>query len=148
MMSETNGKPVIHLSLPIRPDYLYALYGFFTSLGVVCAFDEDTSGAVVTAVIEAATNAIQHGNRFDESKRVDITVQVLPGGVDVSVRDMGRGLAPGVLAAGGLPEDLLAVRGRGIALMRALMDRVTFDWSENGTTVRLVKQGSTEAAGA
>jgi serine/threonine-protein kinase RsbW len=121
-------------------DYLYTLCGFFTNLGVVCELDDDTNGAIVTAVVEAATNAIQHGNRQDASKQVDITVTVRPELLAVSVRDMGHGLAPEVTAAGEFPEDVLALRGRGIALMRTLMDDVKFEWTKTGTTVRLVKQ--------
>lgn len=139
-MSGTNGTPRIHLSLPSRPDYLYTLYGFFTSLGTLCQFDEEASSAVVTAVIEAATNAVQHGNRLDESKRVDITVDVREAALDVTVRDMGTGLDPSIVTDRELPEDVLALRGRGIALMRALMDDVRFDWTDSGTTVRLTKR--------
>ncbi len=38
------------------------------------------------------------------------------------------------------PEHLFDQRGRGIFIMRACMDRVIFDFSDGGTTVRLVKR--------
>ena len=138
-MTQVDGKATIHLSLPSRPDFVATLHGFFTSLGVVCDLDEDASVAVATAVIEAATNAVQHGNRFDETKRIDIAVKVLPDALQISVRDMGPGFDASILDRG-LPDNLFAERGRGIALMRALMDDVAFDSSSSGTTVRLTKQ--------
>ena len=140
-MVTANGQPDIHLSIPSRLDYLYTLCGFFENLGSLCNFDDDTKGAVVTAVVEAATNAIQHGNKEIESKPVDITVDIRPEDLTVVVRDHGSGMGNAELTEldESLPEDIFAVRGRGIALMRALMDVVEFEWSDQGTTVRLVK---------
>ncbi len=138
-MPSTNGTSKIHLSLPSRPDYLFTLYGFFNSLGAVCQFDEEANSAVVTAVIEAATNALQHGNHMDETKRIDIVVEVHETALLVTVTDMGQGVDPAIRSDRQLPEDIFALRGRGIALMRALMDRVTFDWTSSGTTVHLTK---------
>ena len=136
------GQPDIHLSIPSRFDYLFALCGFFENLlGAVCKFDDDTKGAVVIAVVEAATNAIQHGNHEEQAKRVDISVEINPADLIVVVRDYGNGIINREVGDDDdtLPEDLYATRGRGIALMRALMDTVDFDWSDQGTTVRLVK---------
>ena len=138
-MSTTNGKPEIRLSLPSRFEYLFTLCGFFANVGTLCNFDEDASGALVTAVVEAATNAIQHGNGLDELKPVDIRVQILPDRLLVTVQDQGHGIPRELLGQPELPEDVFAVRGRGIALMKALMDQVEFDWGAAGTTVRLVK---------
>ena len=39
----------------------------------------------------------------------------------------------------GAPENLLKPRGRGIFIMRSMMDRVTFDFSGGGTVCHLVK---------
>ncbi len=141
-MATANREPDIRLSIPSRLDYLFPLCGFFENLGALCKFDDDTKGAVVTAVVEAATNAIQHGNREVESKPVDIAVEIRAEQLTVLVRDHGSGIGavPAEDVDDALPEDLFALRGRGIALMRALMDTVEFAWSDEGTTVRLVKR--------
>ncbi len=140
-MTQANGKPTIHLSLPSRADYLGTLYGFFQSLGIVCDLDEETSIAIATAVIEAASNAVEHGNRQDASKRVEIDVQIAPDALEIEVGDAGGGIDSSTLAhAPQRLDDVLALRGRGIAMMRALMDDVAFVTSSGGTVVRLTKR--------
>ncbi len=135
------GQSDFHLTIPSRLDYIFALCGFFENLLGIMSFDDDTKGAVVVGITEAVTNAIQHGNQMDEAKPVEIRAEMHGDEFVVIVRDYGNGLVnrePGD-DDDALPEDIFATRGRGIALMRALMDHVEFDWSEAGTTVRLTK---------
>ena len=45
------------------------------------------------AVREAVANAIKHGNKLDETKKVEVTFSNLPKGLEVTVRDFGEGFA-------------------------------------------------------
>jgi hypothetical protein len=54
-------------------------------------FDEDTTAQVSMSVIEAGTNAIQHGHKKDPSKIVDIEFRLMPDALEVVVQDSGSG---------------------------------------------------------
>jgi serine/threonine-protein kinase RsbW len=89
------------------------------------------------ALTEACTNVLQHAFDSREEYRVDIRLDDEK--CSIAVIDEGRGfdhpnLAKGEEAAMG------AEGGRGIQLMRALVDKVNFNSEpEQGTMVRLVK---------
>ena len=54
-------------------------------------FDDDTAHWIGMSVRESVTNAIQHGNKLDQGKKVDIRFEVAPDHLDISVKDQGRG---------------------------------------------------------
>ena len=100
--------------------------------------DEGRSTEVAIAVVEAVTNAILHGNRQDESKLVRVQYACLPGEIRVVVRDEGGGFDVACLLDPTDPERCMRCYGRGIYIMRHVMDTVEFDVS-NGTTVTMTK---------
>ena len=55
------------------------------------SFDEDSAHWIGMSVRETVTNAIQHGNKLDLSKKVDIRFEVLPDQLSISVKDQGNG---------------------------------------------------------
>jgi anti-anti-sigma factor len=109
-------------------------------------FDEATASHVELAIHEAVVNAVVHGNRGRRELPVEVSLgsDGPDGGVALvaTVRDHGGGFDPA-----SLPDPLdarrrLASSGRGILLMRALMDTVEHSpHPQGGTSVRLVKQG-------
>jgi serine/threonine-protein kinase RsbW len=104
-------------------------------------FDEDTSGWVDLAVREAVINAIKHGNKNLEVKRVDVRFEVDAGRVTVYVRDRGEGFDPSKLPDPLDPQNLLNPAGRGIFFMRTFMDEVEYSTHpEGGVIVRMSKQ--------
>ena len=89
------------------------------------------------AVREAIANAMVHGNRCDPHKEVRISVAVDEHcDLLVSVKDSGSGFDPDGLPNPIAPENLLAQHGRGIFIMRQLMDEVDFKFDQ-GTEVRM-----------
>jgi len=110
-------------------------------------FDDDTAHWIGMSVRESVTNAIPHGNKLDQSKRVDIRFEVAPDQIDISVRDQGAGFQverlPNPLDA----ENLLKPSGRGIFYIRSFMDEVEFiPHSEGGMEVHMVKKVSSNQA--
>ena len=95
--------------------------------------DED----IETAAREALANAIIHGNRQDPHKSVYVSVIFRDGEVSITVRDEGQGFDASAVADPTAQEQLKLNHGRGIYLMRALMDEVSFD--RNGTVVAMRK---------
>ena len=90
------------------------------------------------ALAEAMTNAIKHGNGADPQKQVHVQSKASESLVRVQVTDQGSGFDPATLPDPTAPENLEAVTGRGIMVMRNYMDRVEF--SETGNSVTLEKE--------
>jgi serine/threonine-protein kinase RsbW len=106
-------------------------------------FDEDAAHWIGMSVRESVTNAIQHGNKLDLSKKVDICFVVSPDQLSILVRDQGNGFRaediPNPLEA----TNLLKPSGRGIYYIRTFMDEVEFrSLSQGGMEVYMVKKVS------
>jgi serine/threonine-protein kinase RsbW len=144
MANAMNGK-VIHLQLPSRLELLGVVDKLADGITEHMEFDDVDRDAVAISVIEACTNAIQHGNASDMSRIVNVTFVIETDTLTVSIEDTGKGFRP-ASEEDATPPDLLATRGRGIFIMREMMDRVDFDFSK-GTKVSLVKHRSKPVAG-
>ena len=106
-----------------------------------CGVADDEAFGIDMAVREAITNAIVHGNKEDDTKQVEITLNCLPHSVEIAVSDQGEGFDPAKVPDPTAAENLMRTSGRGNFLMRSFMDEV--NWSarpEGGTTVRMVKK--------
>ncbi len=92
---------------------------------------------------EALSNAMLYGNCCDPEKRVRVEVTI--GGEEVAVRvtDQGVGFDPATVPDPTLPDNISKSGGRGIFLMKALMDEVQFN--ERGNSVTLVLRFEGEA---
>ena len=83
---------------------------------------------IETALREALANAMLHGNLQDAHKRVYVVCRCTPdGGVSITVRDEGSGFESGIVPDPTAPNARLLTSGRGIYLMRSLMDEVRFE---------------------
>ena len=130
----------IELELPSRLDFLGVVDKLADGVTELLEFDDVDKDAVAISVIEACTNAIQHGHRGDAAQRVRVSFELSEDTVVITVRDGGPGFDPDA-GSHVSPPELLATRGRGIYIMRAMMDAVEFDFSA-GTTVRMTKRRS------
>jgi serine/threonine-protein kinase RsbW len=115
-----------------------------TILAQVCrlvGFDDEAQHYMSVAVRESVVNAIKHGNRQDEGKRVHVQFTIHDRALEVEVRDEGRGFDPTVVPDPLAPENLLKAYGRGIFFMRQFMDEVTHSFPpKGGTVVRMLKR--------
>jgi len=94
---------------------------------------------VEMAIREALANAVLHGNLRDPRKEVRISCRVQPGrGISIVVRDEGQGFDPTTVPNPTAIENVLSLSGRGIHLMKALMDEVYFE--RGGTAVHMSKR--------
>lgn len=85
--------------------------------------------AVELALREALANAILHGNRSDSTKRVLVACYCeagSDGGLLLLVRDQGPGFDPAAVPDPTTAEVIYAGHGRGIFLMRQIMDQVRY----------------------
>jgi serine/threonine-protein kinase RsbW len=104
-------------------------------------FGEDALNAIDMAVRESVANAVKHGNLLDETKPVELTFSNLRDGLEIIVRDSGRGFAVEDIPDPTNPENLLKANGRGILFMRAFMDEVEWlNHAEGGMIVKMLKR--------
>jgi serine/threonine-protein kinase RsbW len=92
---------------------------------------------VPVALTEALSNAILRGNSDDPSKTVHVKASVDSDRLVVEVRDQGQGFDIDACTVDVGLDTLDREDGRGLFLMRKLMDRVECVPSEPGNTVRL-----------
>jgi serine/threonine-protein kinase RsbW len=101
-----------------------------------CVVGEEIN--VEIALREAITNAVLHGNKADPEKRVTICCEFgLGTGASVIVRDEGQGFDPANVVDPTTTENIESDHGRGLYLMRALMEEVHFE--QGGTEVHMRK---------
>ena len=87
-------------------------------------------------VTEALANAVLYGNRSDPRKSVRVEVSLDSARVVLRVEDQGGGFDPSHVPDPTLPDNLERSGGRGLFLIRKLMDEV--EYNERGNAVRLV----------
>ena len=96
---------------------------------------------IEVAIREALANAVVHGNSEDPSKKVYVECRCYTDGeVSISVRDEGAGFDASIVPDPTSPEGRLSEHGRGIYLMKTLMDEVSFE--ESGTAVHMGKKSN------
>ena len=103
------------------------------------------------SLAEALANAMQYGNGGDRSKRVRVEIVLGTSEVRACITDQGQGFDPEAIPDPTTPENLTRTGGRGLFLMRKLMDEVRYN--DRGNSVTLVLRlgsdlGSDEAASA
>ncbi len=95
---------------------------------------------LLVASSEAVNNAVSHGNKNNQTKNVTVDVGYVENEVTVSVEDEGGGFNPDSLPDPLSPENLLKPSGRGILIMKSLMDTVDFEFTSRGTRTVLKKK--------
>jgi len=101
---------------------------------------QDTRVNIPLACDEAITNAIIHGNRSAGDKKVSIQIYVSLNRFRMRVRDEGEGFDVSRVADPTRGEALMRPSGRGVYLMRSIMDVVEF--KEGGRVVELEKRNA------
>ncbi|GEM_PF-563076 len=102
--------------------------------------DADTENNLRLAYIEAIVNAIIHGNKSDIEKIVIIEVHIDNIKMIVSIEDSGDGYDVTQIPDPIDIENLLKTSGRGIFLIKSVMDQVLFE--KNCSKIVLVKNRS------
>ncbi|MFC8447542.1 anti-sigma factor antagonist [Kitasatospora sp. NPDC057223] len=98
-------------------------------------FGRDARHQVVVAMLEALSNAVRHGRvPGAEQGPVTLEAQVAADRLVLTVADDGPGFDPGACPDPRAPDRLLLPGGRGVFLMRRLMDSVDFAFPPGGGT--------------
>ncbi len=106
-----------------------------------CGYGDEVTFAVDMAIRESVANAVKHGNKFDESKTVHLTLADKAEGFEITVRDFGTGFSVDDVPDPTEEDNLLKASGRGILFMRTFMDEV--EWEnpvDGGIRVKMLKK--------
>ena len=134
------ARPHIQLELSMRSELtaISSFVGSFMGFLKRCRCALGIEREVEVALREALANAVVHGNQRDPDKKVYVSCRCETDGVSLVIRDEGQGFevnaVPNPIAPGHIESD----HGRGIYLMRALMDVVRFEGG--GTAVYMRKK--------
>jgi len=94
---------------------------------------------LAVALTEALSNAILRGNQDDPAKHVHVMARVDPGQLVIEVEDEGEGFDLELCTLDPTtPDNVEREDGRGLFLMRKLMDHVERFDGARGNTVRLI----------
>jgi PAS domain S-box-containing protein len=136
--------PARELVLPNEPSRIRDVRSFISEFLTDLRAPLDVASEIVLAAGEAAGNAVKYGRK--ESVQGEVRVRCVVQGVNIqiTIADDGPGFEISDEPAMGQP-DPLAAGGRGLFLMRELMDEVDIDSSPEGTTVTLTRQAFEKA---
>ncbi|HEX3357475.1 MAG TPA: ATP-binding protein [Tepidisphaeraceae bacterium] len=106
-------------------------------------YTSDNVFAVKISLEEALINAIKHGNKHDQNKKVRVQATVSPEETEITIEDEGPGFERKDVPDPTAEENLLKCSGRGILLIETYMDRV--EYSKSGRCLRMIKRNKRSA---
>ena len=122
------------------PDNVVKVDEWAERIAVEMGFTEDHRDDIAISVTEAVNNAISHGNENDPNRRVIIEFEKRKDSLKVTVRDEGCGFNLIDVDDPRKPENLMKPCGRGVLIIRKLMDEVSFTYGKNRMQVVMVKR--------
>jgi serine/threonine-protein kinase RsbW len=101
--------------------------------------DRETLAYQINLVLtEAMSNAIKYGNPDNREETVHILINISDNELFIRIYDYGQGFDINEIPA---PDfDVLEDRGRGIFLIKALMDSVQYRKQADGNMLEMIKQ--------
>ncbi len=100
-------------------------------------FGEDVLDRIMISVTEAVNNGIIHGNKTDPGKFVDLECTCFDHSAEFIVQDQGGGFVVDDVPDPLDEQNLLKEGGRGVLIIRAMMDEVEITSDEHGTRIRM-----------
>lgn len=144
-------EPRLRLDIPVSSRWLHVAANFIRAAAENSGFDEDGIEAIEIACMEAVENVIDH-SQLTGGDRLQLEAGMEGEDFVVEIRDRGipwpREVIAGKVGHEMPPPD--SPRGRGLAMMRALMDEVTpWQGADGEKVLRLRKHRvSVDAAGS
>jgi CheY-like chemotaxis protein/anti-sigma regulatory factor (Ser/Thr protein kinase) len=128
----------IHIEIPSQLRFIKGIAHNIIADAKLMGYDErDLRDKIPVTVDEAVTNAIKHGNKFQEDRRVMIDVSMNTDRIKIVVVDEGEGFDVSSVPDPTDPKNFLKPSGRGILFMNIGMDEVCYN--EKGNILTLVK---------
>lgn len=138
LLQQASMRQLTQLETPSRFEYIREMVSLIAQSALNVGFVEgDLDNNLKLALVEALTNAMEHGNRWNPDLLVSLEVELTCQCLKVTISDQGPGFNLASLPDPTDPEQLLCERGRGVFLMRAIMDEVAYN--AQGNQVSMVK---------
>jgi serine/threonine-protein kinase RsbW len=137
-MTETKSKS-FQLTISSETRHLTQVEKLSEEVASYANLDESDSDDLGIVTTELVNNAIHHGNHDDPGKKVEIKFTVNSTKIEIRIKDQGNGFDPARLKDPLAPENLMSESGRGIFLIRNLMDTIDFEFSPDGTETIVTK---------
>ena len=118
-----------------KTENLHVVEKYVDDFSAFYGIDKDIYGNLLIATMEAANNAITHGNKLEENKKVELEFVIDEEKVLLTVIDEGIGFNFQNLPDPTLPENIENMSGRGVFLMTRLSDAIEFE--NNGSMVKM-----------
>jgi serine/threonine-protein kinase RsbW len=119
------------LQLPSKMESLTALENLIEELADKYNFADDTFANMMTCLNEVFINAIVHGNKLQEDKKVIINAEVDHKRIIWTVTDEGPGFDYNHIPDPTAPENLENLTGRGVFIIKQLADQCIFNAAGN-----------------
>ncbi|MBK6428409.1 MAG: ATP-binding protein [Blastocatellia bacterium] len=132
---------IVRFVIPSRVEFLDGVLNHLTNRLVQLGFLRPESIDVVVALDEAIVNAIKHGNGYDAAKLVTIEAEFSAARALFTISDEGPGFREQDVPDPCAPENLLRPSGRGLLLIRSIMDEVSYN--STGNVLTMVKYSET-----
>lgn len=135
----------LRLVIPSEPKRIAEADEFIESSLRERGVPETLVSDVAIAATEMVNNAIIHGNKKDASKNVTISMEFTATEVQIRVEDQGNGFNPDAVPDPLAEENLLREVGRGIFIVRSLMDEIRYERSPSGGMAVIMRKTFTSA---
>lgn len=127
------------ICIPSDQEHLVAVDEFLEGTLRGFAVDESLVADIAISVTEIVNNAIIHGNKRDPSKEVSLKIENNSGELRFTITDEGPGFDPAEIADPLKEENLMREVGRGVFIVRSLMDDITVETTDSGSIVVMTK---------
>jgi len=120
------------LQLPSKIESITTVENLIDNLKEEYNLADDTYANMLTCLSEATINAIIHGNKQNENKKVYINLEVQSGKrMQFTIADEGDGFDYNRLPDPTAPENLENLTGRGVFIIKHLADQCIFNVKGN-----------------
>jgi|CXWL01.1.fsa_nt_gi serine/threonine-protein kinase RsbW len=133
------------LVLPSDPDRIGEADEFLENVLHRHGVSDSLVTDLAIATTELVNNAIVHGNKSDSSKTVSLEISFADGDVVIRVSDQGAGFDPATIPDPLAEENLLREVGRGVFIVRSLMDEIRYERGPGGGTMVVARKSLTSA---
>lgn len=128
---------IFEKEIPSDPELMPEVEQFILDVAKKVNLNEDKYNSIALAVAEAISNSIKHGNKNDKTKKVNIKIKTEDDKLIVILKDQGKGFDPADIPDPTQPENILKDSGRGLFIMRSLLDDLRYNFTPDGTEIIL-----------
>lgn len=125
------------ISIPSIPANIKLVERFLMEIQDTVHLEDSVMDRVMISITEVVNNGIVHGNHSDPTKHVHITCHCYEDRLDFIVSDEGEGFRPDDIPDPLDERNLLKEGGRGVLIVRSMMDKVSFHLGSTGMEIHL-----------